>query len=242
MHLVTFEVIPAIDVAGGRLARVTPGGSDPVDAFDGDPRQAADAYARAGARWLHVVDVDLARTGEPGNLDVIRDIGAFGVPVQASGGVSSASHVEALLSVGATRVVLGSVALADREATERLLGSMGERLVVGIESDGAKIVPRSHGARELVLWDTLQWLGELDVRRFLFTEVGRVGGLAGPDLDGVWALAIHTGRPVIASGGIRGIEDLRALAGLGGSVEGAVVGRAFQDGVLDVASTITAFA
>jgi phosphoribosylformimino-5-aminoimidazole carboxamide ribonucleotide (ProFAR) isomerase len=242
VHLVTFEVIPAIDVADGRLARVTPGGSDPVDAFDGDPRQAARAYVDAGARWLHVVDLDLARTGEPGNLDVISDIGALGVPVQASGGVSSPSHVEALLSVGAARVVLGSVALGDRGVTEGLIGSMGDRLVVGIEADGPKIVPRGRDARELVLWDTLEWLGELDVQRFLFTEVGRVGGLGGPDLDGVWALATHMGQPVIASGGIRGIEDLCALADLGGSVEGAIVGRAFLEGELDVASTISAFA
>ena len=238
-----FDVIPAIDVADGRLARMTPGGSDPVEAFDGDPRRAARTYVEAGARWVHVVDLDLARTGEPANLEVVRDVAALGVRVQASGGAVSESHVHVLLDAGAGRVVLGSGGLGDRGATERLVASLGDRLVVGIEADGPRIVPRGSGdLRELVLWDTLTWLSELDVRRFLYTEVGRVGGLGGPDLDGAWALATHSGRPVIASGGIRGIEDLRALAGLGAGVEGAVVGRAFQDGMLDVASTLAAFA
>jgi phosphoribosylformimino-5-aminoimidazole carboxamide ribotide isomerase len=235
-----FEVIPAIDVAGGRLARITRAGSSPVEAFGGDPIRAAEAFAVAGARWVHVVDLDLAGTGRPVNLEVVRAVAGLGVEVQASGGVASRSHAEALLAAGASRVVLGSVALAAREQTEEILSTMGGSLVVGIEADGPRIVPRGSNARELPLWDTLGWLGALDVRRYLFTEVGRVGALEGPDLDGVWALATHTGRPVIASGGVRGLDDLRALAGLGGTVEGAVVGRALHEGALDLREAIAA--
>jgi phosphoribosylformimino-5-aminoimidazole carboxamide ribonucleotide (ProFAR) isomerase len=154
--------------------------------------------------------------------------------------VTSASQVDALLSAGATRVVLGSAALAYRDATRDLMGAMGERLVVAIEAEGPTIRPRGRGGRELPLWDTLQWLAELDVARFLFVEVGRVGEMAGPDLDGIWALATHTGRPVLASGGIRHLEDLRAIAGLGPGVEGAVVGRALYEGDLDLATAIAA--
>jgi len=225
-----FEVIPALDVAGGRLVRIGPGGPTPVGSFGGEPLAAAEAFVEAGARRLHLVDVDLASTGVFGALEVIRAVAKLRVPVQASGGVGAASQVSELLDAGASRVVLGSAALAFRDATEKLLAMFGEDLVVGIEADGPTLTPRD-GGRELPLWDTLVWLGDLEVSRYLFTEVGRVGSLEGPDLDGIWALAKHTARPVLASGGVRSVEDLRAVAGLGGPVEGAVVGRALYEGL-----------
>lgn len=225
-----FEVIPALDIAGGRLVRTSADGPVAVEAFAGDPLAAARAFVDAGAGRLHVVDVDLANGSAAGNLDLLAEIVALGVPVQASGGVWTAAEVETLRGAGADRVVLGSAALASREGTEELVASFGFALVVGVEADGPTITSRG-GGPELPLWDTLTWLAELDVRRFLFTEVGRVGALAGPDLDGVWALATHTGKPVIAAGGIRGTEDLRALAALGPPVEGGVVGRALYEGL-----------
>lgn len=228
----TFEVIPAIDVSGGRLVWMSGTQVVPVEAFASDPLAAATAFVEAGARRLHVVDVDLALTSQAGGVEVLRAVAALGVPVQASGGVSSPAQVEQLLAAGADRIVLGSRALAYREATERLIASMGDRLCVGIEAEGQTIRPRGRGA-ELPLWETLVWLGEAGVSRYVYTDVGRAGALAGPDLDGVWALATHTGAPVIASGGIRSIEDLRAVARLGGHVEGAIVGRALYEG-LDV--------
>ena len=233
-----FEVIPALDVAGGRLVRIGPGAPTPVEAFDGDPLAAAEAFVEAGARRLHLVDVDLATTAVFGALELIGEVAKLGVPVQASGGVTADPQVSELLDAGASRVVLGSSALAYRDATEKLLAMLGQHLVLGIEADGPTIKPRG-GGRELPLWDTLVWLGELEVSRFLFTEVGRVGSLEGPDLDGIWALVTHTGRPVLASGGVRGLEDLRAVAGLGEPVEGAIVGRALYEG-LDVRQALLA--
>jgi phosphoribosylformimino-5-aminoimidazole carboxamide ribonucleotide (ProFAR) isomerase len=227
---VAFEVIPAIDVAGGRLVRLSVEGVAPVEAFGGDPVAAATAFVEAGAGRLHVVDVDLAETGAAANLEVLRTVAGLGVPVQASGGVVGAAQVEDLLAAGASRVVLGSAALGEREEVERLVAGLGERLCVGVEADGAEIRPRGAGP-VLPLWDTLVWLGDLEVPRFVFTEVARVGGLAGPDLDGIWALATHTGRPVLAAGGIRSLDDLRAVADLGGTVEGAIVGRALHEGL-----------
>jgi phosphoribosylformimino-5-aminoimidazole carboxamide ribonucleotide (ProFAR) isomerase len=226
----TFEVIPAIDVSGGRLVRMSGPGVEPVDAFGGDPVRAAEAYVAAGASRLHVVDVDLAVSHEIRNADVVERIAAAGVPVQASGGVTDVAQVDTFLEAGADRVVLGSAALAAPGNVRLVVGSHGDRVVVAIEADGAVIRPRGGGG-DLPMWDTLQWLTELSVPRFLFTEIGRVSSLEGPDLDGVWALATHTGRPVLASGGIRDVEDLRALAALGGSVEGAIVGRALHEGL-----------
>jgi len=229
-HRVTFEVIPAIDVSEGRLVRMSRAETVPLDVNGGNPEAEAAAFVASGATRLHFVDVDLARTGVATNLDHLRKIAALGVPVQASGGVTSAEQIDALISAGADRVVLGSAALASRDATERSIASFQDRLCIGIEASGPTIRPRGAGA-ELPLWDTLLWLGELDVSRYIFTEVDRVGELKGPELDGIWALATHTGKPVIASGGIRSIDDLTAVARLGGGVEGAVVGRALHEGM-----------
>jgi phosphoribosylformimino-5-aminoimidazole carboxamide ribotide isomerase len=233
---VPFDVIPAIDVAAGRLVRMSRDGTVALEVHGGVPGTAAAALIASGAPRLHFVDVDLAHSGVVTNAGHLREIAGLGVPVQASGGVTSAEQVDALLSAGADRVILGSAALISRDATEEIVGSFGDRLCVGIEAIGPTIRPRGDGA-ELPLWETLVWLTELPVARFVFTEVGRVGGLAGPDLDGIWALATHTGKPVLASGGIRSIEDLTAVARLGGGVEGAVVGRALHEG-LDLAEAL----
>jgi phosphoribosylformimino-5-aminoimidazole carboxamide ribonucleotide (ProFAR) isomerase len=225
-----FEVIPALDVAAGRLVRVDRSGAIPVEAFGADPLTAAIGFVRAGATRLHLVDVDLARSGEVENLPTLRAVCELGVRVQASGGVRSRAHVEALLSAGAERVVLGSAALADRDEAEALARAFGDRLVVGIEADGPVVKPRGSDV-ELPLWDLLVWLARIEVRRYLFTEVGRVGGLEGPDLDGIWAFAEYSAVPVLLAGGIRGVDDVRAVAALGGRIEGVVIGRALYEGL-----------
>jgi phosphoribosylanthranilate isomerase len=227
---VAFEILPAIDLAGGRLVRMTGEGAVPIEAYGGDPVAAARAFVDAGARRLHVVDVGLAATGEPRNLETIASVVAVGVPVQASGGVRTPEHVEALLGTGADRVVIGSGALADRDVVASMLSSNGDRVALGIEADGPTIRPRGLGD-DLPMWATLEWLSTLAVPRYVFTEVGRVSTMDGPDLDGVWALATHTGRPVLASGGVRSIDDLRALAALDAPIEGAIIGRALYEGL-----------
>jgi phosphoribosylformimino-5-aminoimidazole carboxamide ribonucleotide (ProFAR) isomerase len=234
------EVIPGLDVSGGRLVRITPQGPEPLDAFGGDPVAAATAFAQAGARHLHVVDVDLASSGRVENATAIASLSSVGVPVQASGGVRNADQADALLAAGASRVVLGSAGLADRRGAEALVERLGDALVVGIEGDGPIIRPRG-AAGELPMWDTVVWLATVPVRRFLFTEVGRVGGLGGPDVDGMWAFAAHSAAPVLVAGGIRGIEDLRSIAALPGPIEGAIVGRALYEGT-DLREVVSAFA
>ena len=234
------EVIPALDIASGKLVHVTGSGQVAASAFGADPSAAARAFVDAGATHLHVVDVDLARSGDLGNGDVLRAVSELGVPVQASGGVRTAEQVDALLARGAERVVLGSAALHDRGGAEELVRWFGDRLVVGIEADEHAVRPRGTDL-ELPLWDLLVWLAGLEVRRYLFTEVGRVGGLQGPDLDGIWAFAEYSPVPVVVAGGIRGEEDLRAVAALGGRIEGAVIGRALYEG-LDLAAAIAAVA
>jgi phosphoribosylformimino-5-aminoimidazole carboxamide ribonucleotide (ProFAR) isomerase len=235
-----FEVIPALDVAGGRLVHVTGSGHVAASAFGADPLAAAHAFVDAGATRLHVVDVDLARTGAIANADVLRAVSGLGVPVQASGGVRTDEQVDALLARGAERVVLGSAAFHDRERAEKLIRRFDDRLVVGVEADGHTVRPRGTDL-ELPLRDLLVWLAGLQVRRYLFTEVGRVGALEGPDLDRIRAFADVSSAPVVVAGGIRGVDDLRAVAALDGLIEGAVIGRALHEG-LDLRAAIVAVA
>lgn len=237
----SLQVIPAIDIAAGRLARLSAKGIVPVDAYGGDPVAAARAFVEAGPSWIHVVDLDMALTGEARNLATLTDIASLGVPIQASGGITTELQVDEALSAGASRAVVGSAAFAFRDATAKLISSRGDAVAVGIEADGSTLRPRGSGAQDAPLWDALEWLAGLNVARFVYTEVGRVDGMGGPDLDGVWALATHTGRPVIASGGVRGHDDLRAIAALGVGIEGAIIGRALYEG-LDLAEAIAAVA
>ena len=162
-----FEVIPAIDVKDGALAHLTPTGLMRIDAFDGDPVAAAAAMVEAGATRLHVVDMDLAFDGEPGNLDVVSAIVSLRAQVQAGGGVRTAEAVDALLSVGVARVVLGSAALANEVLARALLDMHGPRLIVGIEvGDGGTIRSRGRDPVDLPLMETLGWLSAAHARGF----------------------------------------------------------------------------
>jgi phosphoribosyl isomerase A len=232
---VTFEVIPAIDVVGGRLAIATPGGPRPTEAFDGDPIAAARAYAGAGARWAHVVDLDLASGRGFLNLGVVEAVSDLGLRVQASGGIVSAADAARALEAGASRVVLGSGALVDEREAEHAVVSLGERALVGIEVEGGSIRPRGHVAGELPLVETLGWLTAVGATGFLVTAADRVGRLAGPDLELVRRV-VRSGRPVFAAGGVAGLEDLRAIRRSGAS--GAVVGRAALEGDLDLVAAL----
>ena len=230
-----FEVIPAIDVSGGVLAGFSSAGPRPLEAFGGDPLAAAVAAVAAGATWIHVVDLDLAFRGEARNLETVTAIASLPVDVQAAGGVRTADQVRALCGAGATRVVLGSAALADEPATTRLLSAEGPRLVVGIEVDQGRIRSRGRDLVDLPLMETLGWVVSAGAPNLLVTSVARVGERAGPDLELV-ARVVRAGRPVLAGGGIASIADLHDLRAAGAA--GAVVGIAALEGSLDLADAI----
>jgi phosphoribosylformimino-5-aminoimidazole carboxamide ribonucleotide (ProFAR) isomerase len=234
---VTFDVIPAIDVTGGGLGRLTPGGPVPIEEFGGDAVSAAEAFMREGARWLHVVDMDLAFTGAVVNIDTVmavRRAALFhGVKIQASGGVATREDVEHLLDVGVDRVVLGSGALLDPTLVQDAVARHGERIAIGVEIDDDRIRARGRAAVDLPLEETLAWLGRSGVPRFVVTAVSRVGELSGPDLAAVTRVRT-LGRPVVAAGGIASIEQLVSVRDLG--AEGAIVGRAAIEGGLDLSA------
>jgi phosphoribosylformimino-5-aminoimidazole carboxamide ribonucleotide (ProFAR) isomerase len=230
-----FEVIPAIDVAGGRLASYSPGGPVPASAFEGDPLAAAAAYAAAGARWVHVVDMDLAFGGLARNLDVVHAIAALGVRVQASGGIGTIDQASATLEAGAHRVVLGSAALVDEAVVVEAVASLAERLIIGIEVDDGRIRPRGVNGVDLPLLETLGWLVAGGARVFLVTAVARVGSLDGPDVS-VVERVVRANRPVIAAGGIASMHDLASLRAAG--AVGAVLGRAALEGDIELEAAL----
>jgi phosphoribosylformimino-5-aminoimidazole carboxamide ribotide isomerase len=234
---VPFTLLPAIDLTAGRLGLLTADGPQTSDAFGGDPVKAATAFREAGAGWIHVVDMDLALTGAPAGLDVVRAIASLeGVRVQASGGVRTPEHVELLRSAGAGRVVLSSAALADEDAVVSMLGAAAPgQLVVGVEVEHGRITSRAATGVDLDLPSTLGWVRAAGATSFLVTAVGRVGTAAGPDVELIRRV-VRTGVETIAAGGIASMEALRSVRGTG--AVGAVVGRAALDGTIDLAAAL----
>ena len=232
-----FTLLPAIDLTDGGLGVYTPTGPAPIDAFGGDPLLAARSCLAAGARWLHVVDMDLAFGGQGTNLEVLRAIATLsGATVQASGGVRTWGEVSAFLEAGASRVVVSSAALAEEDLVAEILarGRPGE-VVFGIEVADGRIRARGADGVDLDLMSTLGWLRTAGAPGFLVTAVGRVGQESGPDTELVRRVA-RAGVPTIGAGGIRSVADLAAVRDAG--AVGAVVGRAAMDGLLDLGEAL----
>jgi phosphoribosylformimino-5-aminoimidazole carboxamide ribonucleotide (ProFAR) isomerase len=236
---VSIDVIPAIDVAGGRLARYAPHGPTPLlDAYGGDPVAAARAFVDAGARWLHVVDMDLAFGGRPGNIEVIAELARMPARVQASGGVVRSVDADALLEAGAARVVLGSGTLGDPALLERLLAHHGDRVAVGVDVEaGDRIRSRGRSPLDLAFDDAMATLSALAPPRLLVTAVPRVGRLSGPDIATLERVHRLIGCPLVAAGGIASIADVERASAVPG-VDGVVVGRAAYRRDFDLGAAI----
>ena len=232
-----FTLLPAIDLTDGGLGVYTPTGPAQLDAFGGDPLQAARSCLAAGARWLHVVDMDLAFGGTETNLEVVRAIATLpGATVQASGGIRTWGEIGAFLEAGASRVVVSSAALVAEDLVAEILARArpGE-VLFGIEVAEGRIRARGAEAVDLDLMSTLGWLRTAGAPGFLVTAVGRVGQESGPDTELVRRV-VRTGVPTIGAGGIRSVADLAAVRDAGAI--GAVVGRAAMDGSLDLGEAL----
>lgn len=229
-----FSVLPAIDLTHGRLGVYTPEGPRTVDAFDGDAMIAASRYVEAGARTLHVVDMDQAFTGEPVNEAVVAAIHAAhpSVALQCSGGVRDSATARRMLSAGAARVVMGSAALVDERGLASTLEEFGQRIVVGLEVADGRIRSRGWDPVELELMETVGWLAAAGAGGFLVTALARVGSPDGPDV-GVVKRVARSGVPTIAAGGVATLAHLRAVRSAGAA--GVVVGHAALVGTLDLA-------
>ncbi|HWO71907.1 MAG TPA: 1-(5-phosphoribosyl)-5-[(5-phosphoribosylamino)methylideneamino]imidazole-4-carboxamide isomerase [Actinomycetota bacterium] len=223
-------VIPAIDLREGRVVRLRRGDPGTATVYGDDPVAVARRFEEGGARRLHVVDLDAA-LGEGDNRDAIVAIcRAVHARVQVGGGVRSVAAAKELLAAGAARVVLGTRAALDPAFVREAVAAAGDRVIVALDVRAGRI--RVAGWREEgpPLEEALAALDAAGAPRFLVTAIDADGVLAGPDLELYRAVLARTERPVLASGGVRGADDVRALAELG--VEGVVVGRALYEGTL----------
>ena len=224
-----FVVYPAIDLRGGRCVRLKQGDFDRQKEYDADPIGRAREWERRGARAIHVVDLDGAKEGRPVQLELVREMaGSVSVPLQVGGGVRTLEDLRALRKAGAARVVVGTAAVLDRGLRLRAVDEMGEVMVVAVDAkDG---IVATHGWREASGRKVLDLAWELaddGVGSVLYTDVARDGMDAGAALESTTAVAKIL--PTVASGGVRGTEDIAVLSNVPGIV-GAVVGTALYEG------------
>ena len=226
-------VFPAIDILGGAAVRLAQGDYERVTVYNNDPVAQARAWVEQGAEWVHVVDLDGARDGTPGNIDVVQAIVQHvGVPVQVGGGIRSHETLERLADAGASRMVLGTKLATDPQFVRDAVAAHGEAIVAGVDARGGEvqIAGWRKGAR-LPATELIAELSGLGVQHLVYTDVSRDGMQTGVDIDAYEAVAEVAGFPVVASGGIAAIEDIVALAALGpDTIEGAIVGRALYEG------------
>ena len=240
----TLELLPAVDLLDGQAARLVQGVAGSQTAY-GDPVEAATGFAAEGARWLHVVDLDAAFGRGPRNREQLGRVVAAVAPVrvEASGGVRTPADLHALLDLGAARVVIGTAALEGPEWVAEACASHGEAVAVGLDARGRALQARGWTTSGGDLFEVLHRLEAAGCRRFVHTEVARDGMLSGPAIDRLGEVLAATSRPVIASGGVSSLDDLRALATLEpDGLEGAIVGKALYAGRLTVAGAIAALA
>jgi phosphoribosylformimino-5-aminoimidazole carboxamide ribotide isomerase len=237
------QIIPAIDLLNGQCVRLHQGDYAQVTTFSEDPVAQALAWQSQGARRLHLVDLDGARSGEPVNDDAVRAISAaLTIPVQLGGGVRSAERAEALLACGLDRVILGTVAIEQPELVEALARRHPGRVIVGIDARDGMVATRGWLERSTVEATALaQRFADLPLAALITTDIATDGTLAGPNLGFLRAMAQASSVPVIASGGVGSLEDLLALLALEPlGVEGVIVGRALYDGRVDLAEALAA--
>jgi len=236
---------PAIDVRGGQAVRLTQGDYARETAYDADPLDAALRWAGEGAEFLHVVDLDGAKAGEPRNLDAVRRIAAaVECPIQVGGGLRDSASVAVVLGAGAERVVIGTAALRDPEFLAAALDAHGERVVVSVDArDGKVSLAGWTEASDVDVADAVADLSGRGVARFLCTAIEVDGTMEGPALDELNRIAARTEASVIASGGVGTLADLEGLARMSAlNVEGAIVGRALYERRFTVAEAVAALA
>jgi len=230
-----FQVLPAVDLLGEQAVRLEQGDFGRV-AARAQPEELVRRFADAGARLIHVVDLDGARRARI-RPDIVARLAQAAAPanLQASGGIRSPADAEQLLAAGVARVVVGTAALAEPEALEHLAAELGDRLVVAIDVRGGRVAVRGWLEDSgLDAAEVARRCAEAGVSRILCTAIERDGMLAGPDLDLLREVSDASGLPVLAAGGIRSESDLAAVAAVG--CEGAVVGRALLDGSLPLSA------
>ncbi|CAA9275193.1 MAG: Phosphoribosylformimino-5-aminoimidazole carboxamide ribotide isomerase @ Acting phosphoribosylanthranilate isomerase [uncultured Arthrobacter sp.] len=224
------ELLPAVDVADGQAVRLVQGAAGSETSY-GDPVDAALAWQEDGAEWVHLVDLDAA-FGRGSNRPLLEKVvRKLDIKVELSGGIRDDASLDAALSLGATRVNLGTAALENPEWTASAIARYGDAIAVGLDVRGTTLAARGWTQEGGDLWEVLQRLEDAGCARYVVTDVTKDGTLQGPNLELLKQVIERTSRPVVASGGISTLDDLAALRQLVPSgLEGAIVGKALYAG------------
>lgn len=236
------QVIPAIDLRGGKVVRLCQGEAEAQTTYSGDPLAVAREFYQAGASRLHVVDLDGAFSGQMAHLDFIGELAQVGMEVEVGGGIRGLDSLEQLFSLGVRWAILGTAVARDPEFVQEAAKKFPGRIIVGLDLKAGQLaISGWQQTVPLELEELLKQLYSWGVAQIIYTEVSRDGMLEGPCFEGLSRLGKLSPLPLIASGGVTRIEDIRQLAAMEASglpIEGAIVGKALYNGDLDLARAI----
>jgi phosphoribosyl isomerase A len=238
----TLTLLPAVDVSGGQAVRLVQGAAGTETGY-GDPLDAALAWQQAGAQWIHLVDLDAA-FGRGSNAGLLASVvGRLDIAVEMSGGIRDDASLGAALATGCARVVIGTAALENPAWVRRVIAEHGDRIAVGLDVRGTTLAARGWTAEGGELYEVLAGLDADGCRRYVVTDVHKDGMMAGPNLDLLRRVCDRTDRPVIASGGVSSLADLRAIGELApAGVDGAIIGKALYAGAFTLPEALAAVA
>ena len=234
-------ILPAIDLRAGRCVRLRQGRYDQETVFDDDPVAVARRFEAAGATWLHVVDLDGARTGEPGNRDTVRRIAdSVGMQVEVGGGIRTTQAAGEMLAMGVARVIVGTRAIRDPEWLKKVADRFPHQVALGLDARGAGAVAVQGWTEKtgLMVADVFDAVRGLALAAIIYTDIARDGMMSGPNLEATAEVVQATCLPVIASGGVTTIQDVEHLKAAG--VAGAIIGRALYEGKMTLEEALAA--
>jgi phosphoribosylformimino-5-aminoimidazole carboxamide ribotide isomerase len=231
------EIIPAIDIKGGKCVRLTQGKFDQQNLYSDNPVKIAQRWKDEGAKRLHIVDLDGARMGSPQNRDIVRDIiRRVGLPVQLGGGIRSGEFADRMLNIGVDRVIFGTAAVNDPLIGE-VFTRLGERAILGLDAIGGMVAVEGwQQATQVPAIDLALKMQKLGARRIIFTDISRDGMMQGPNIAATHSLMRALTIPVIASGGVSSLDDLRALMEI--DVEAVIVGKSLYENTVRLPEAI----
>lgn len=238
--MTSLELLPAVDVADGQAVRLVQGEAGSETSY-GDPVAAAMAWQEAGAEWIHLVDLDAA-FGRGSNADLLAEVvGKLDVKVEMSGGIRDDASLERALATGCRRVNIGTAAMENPEWVRSIISKHGDKVAIGLDVRGTTLAARGWTSEGGDLYETLERLNAEGCSRYVVTDVLKDGTLKGPNLDLLRDVCSRTTAPVVASGGVSSLDDLRAIASLVSlGVEGAIVGKALYAGAFTLAEALEA--
>ena len=230
---------PAIDLKDGNCVRLLRGEMEAATVFGTDPAAQARAFQDAGAQWLHLVDLNGAFAGHPVNAPAVEAIlSAIRIPVQLGGGIRDMATIQGWLDKGLSRVILGTVAVEDPDLVRQAAAAFPGRIAVGIDARGGRVATRGWATEtKVTATDLAHRFQDAGVAAIIYTDIDRDGAMGGPNIPATEALARAVDIPVIASGGVSSLDDLRALAATQ-VIAGAISGRALYDGAIDLAQAL----